>query len=114
MKKVMVLMIACIVLLAMPVIANQAQPVEMCNELAVDSSPPVIAIETYCIVLKDEQLNIGEALIDTNTLSGMQTQNTLYEIEAIAGTATTFAGIFAVNIGFQPAQTKDKVSLYIR
>ncbi len=104
MKNAVLLAILAIALLVMSVSANQAQPVAVITELAVDLSPPIIAIETDCLVSETMAVT-AEKITDLtqNTLFDMQTQNRICKIQTLIRTLRHSAsGLFAVNIGFQP------------
>ncbi len=103
MDRTRLIVVMLIALLAIFIPTSQAQPVAVLTELAVDSSPPMIAIETDCLLLKAKAITIEKVLtIKENSLFNLQTQNTLFKIKTSPRTLQSLhGGLFAVNIGFQ-------------
>ncbi|MCK5016039.1 MAG: hypothetical protein KAS32_03115 [Candidatus Peribacteraceae bacterium] len=103
-----------IALLAVFATTSQAQPVAV-TELAVDSSPPMIATDTDCPMLTFAQsAHVGKIINDTSTLSDMPSPNTIEKYETSAGTLRhRQRDILSVNIGFQTVNAKTQGILNI-
>lgn len=96
--KHIVLMVILLVLLAMPVITHQVQPVAV-NGLAVES-PPEVAIGTDCLALKVEQAVFEKVLKDSNPhLSEKLTQWIVYGQDSESAADIWRRGEWLDNIG---------------
>ncbi len=103
MKRIVLMVIIVLALLVMPVIANQAPPVEVIR-LAIDTPLMVSAIENDCLALKIEQAVLEKMSYDSNThLSENLLRRIFYKTAKMTSNGAIMAlrGEWLDNIGYK-------------